>query len=142
MMSAFSWHNFISLYLLHSILQGQICLILHVFLYFLLLHSSHHNEKDIFFWVLVLKDLIGLHRIIQLQLRQHYWLGNRLGLLWYWMVCLGNEQRSFFRFWDFIQVLPLDCFVDHDGFSISSMGFLPAVVDIMVIWVKCTHSTH
>ena len=28
-----------------------------------------------------------------------------LGLSWYWMVCLGDEQRSFCRFWDFIQVL-------------------------------------
>ena len=27
----------------------------------------------------------------------------------------------------------LDCFVDHDGYSISSKGFLPTVVDIMVI---------
>ena len=27
----------------------------------------------------------------------------------------------------------LDCFVDYDGYSISSKGFLPAVVDIMVI---------
>ena len=27
----------------------------------------------------------------------------------------------------------LDSFVDHDGHSISSEGFLPAVVDIMVI---------
>ena len=26
----------------------------------------------------------------------------------------------------------LDSFVDHDGYSISSKGFLPAVVDIMV----------
>ena len=25
-----------------------------------------------------------------------------------------------------------DSFVDHDGYSISSEGFLPAVVDIMV----------
>ena len=33
-------------------------------------------------------------------------------------------------------------FVDHDGYSISSEGFLPAVVDIMVIWVKFTHSSH
>ena len=31
--------------------------------------------------------------------------GHRLGLLWYWMVCLGNKQRSFCRFWDCIQVL-------------------------------------
>ena len=27
----------------------------------------------------------------------------------------------------------LDSFVDHDGSSISSKGFLPAIVDIMVI---------
>ena len=27
----------------------------------------------------------------------------------------------------------LDFFVDHDGYSISSKGFLPTVVDIMVI---------
>ena len=26
-----------------------------------------------------------------------------------------------------------DSFIDHDGYSISSMGFLPAVVAIMVI---------
>ena len=32
----------------------------------------------------------------------------------------------------------LDSFVDHDGYSTSSKGFLPAVVDIMVIWVKFT----
>ena len=27
----------------------------------------------------------------------------------------------------------LDSFVDYDGYTISSTGFLPAVVDIMVI---------
>ena len=35
----------------------------------------------------------------------------------------------------------LDFFVDYDGFSISSKGFLPTIVDIMVISVKFTHST-
>ena len=33
-----------------------------------------------------------------------------LGLPWYWMVCLGNEQRSFCRFWDCIQVLHFGLF--------------------------------
>ena len=33
-------------------------------------------------------------------------------------------------------------FVDYDGYSISSKGFLPTVVDIMVISVKFTHSSH
>ena len=81
------------------------------------------------------KGLVCLHRTIQLQLLQHYWSGYRLGLPWYWIVWLGNEQRSFCRFWDCIQVLNLDSFVDHDGYSISSKGFLPTVVGIMVIWV-------
>ena len=31
------------------------------------------------FWVLVLKGLVGLHRTVQLQLLQCYWLGHRLG---------------------------------------------------------------
>ena len=38
------------------------------------------NEKDTF-WVLVLEGLVGLHRTVQLQLLQHYWLGRRLRLL-------------------------------------------------------------
>ena len=61
--------------------------------------------KKTSFWRVVLKGLVGLHRTIQLQLLQHYWLGHRLGLPGYWMGCLGNEQRSFCCFWDCIQVL-------------------------------------
>ena len=30
----------------------------------------------------------------------------------------------------------LDSFVDYDGYSVSSKGFLPTVVDIMVIWIR------
>ena len=48
--------------------------------------------KGHLFWVLVLEGLVGLHRTIQLL--QHYWSEHRLGLPWYWMVCLGNQQRS------------------------------------------------
>ena len=47
--------------LLHSVLQGQICLLLQVFLDFLLLHSSPLEWKGHLFWVLVLKGLVGLH---------------------------------------------------------------------------------
>ena len=35
----------------------------------------------------------------------------------------------------------LDSFVDHDGYSISSKGLFPTLVDIMVISVKFTHSS-
>ena len=39
-----------------------------------------YNEKDIFWGVLVLKGLVGLHGTVELQLLQRYWLGHRLGL--------------------------------------------------------------
>ena len=87
------------------------------------------------FLVLVLEGMVGFHGTIQLQLLQHYWWVHRLGLLWYWMVCLGNEQRSLCHFWDFTQVLISDSFVDYEGYYISSQGFL-STVDIIVIWIK------
>ena len=55
--------------------------------------------------VLVLEGLVCFLRNIQLQLLQCYWLGHRVRLPWYWMVCLGNEQRSFYHFWDCVQVI-------------------------------------
>ena len=85
-------------------------------------------------------SMSSTHWTVQLQLLQSYWLGLRLALPWYWMVCLGNEQRSFF-FETAFKYCILDSFVDHDGYSISSKGLLPTVVDIMVIWVKFTHSS-
>ena len=47
--------------LLHSVLQGQICLLLQVSLEFLLLHSSPLKLKGHLFRVLVLEGLVGLH---------------------------------------------------------------------------------
>ena len=59
------------------------------------------------------------------------------------MVCLGNEQRSFCRFWDCTKVPHFRLFsLWYDGHSISSKGFLPTVVDLMVIWVKFAHYAH
>ena len=34
------------------------------------------EKKGHLFWVLVLKGLVGLHRTVQLQLLQRYWLGH------------------------------------------------------------------
>ena len=48
------------------------------------------------------------------------------------MVCLGNEQRSLFSFLRLHPSTAFQTLVDHDGYSISSKGFLPTVVDIMV----------
>ena len=52
-----------------------------------------HNEKHIFFGYYFRRSC-SFHQTIQLQLLQHYWLGHILGLLWYWMVCLGNGWVS------------------------------------------------
>ena len=64
-------------------------------------------KTHLFFLVLVLEGFLGRHRTIQLQLLQPFWLEHRLGLLWYWMVCLGNEPRSIWHFWDCTKVLYL-----------------------------------
>ena len=50
--------------LLHSVLQGQICLLIQVSLDFLFLRSSPLWWKGHLFWVFVLGGLIGLHRTI------------------------------------------------------------------------------
>jgi len=46
-----------------------------------LMAECEEKLNRLFFWVLVLEGLVGLHRSIQLELLQHYWLGHRLVLL-------------------------------------------------------------
>ena len=85
------------------------------------------------FWVLVLKGLVGLHRTVQLQLHQCYWLG--IDLDYHdieWFALETNRDHSVV-FEIGSKYCISDSFVDHDGNSISSEGFLPSVVDIMVI---------
>ena len=133
--------------------------------------------------MLVLRGLVGLHRTVQLQLLQHYWLGHRLaaaaaaeslqscptlcdprdgsppgspipgilqartlewvaisfsrgiGLVYCdieWFALETNRDHSVI-FEIASKYCISDSFVDHDGYSISSKGFRPIVVDIMVI---------
>ena len=88
-----------------------------------------YNEKDIFFCVLVLEGLVDLHRTIQLQLLQDYWLGHTVilnGLPW-------KQTETILSFLKLDPSTAVWTLVDYDGYSISSKGFLPTVVDIMVI---------
>ena len=83
--------------------------------------------------MLFLKGLVGLHRTNQLQLLQHYWLG--IDLDYHdieWLALEMNRDHSVV-FETASNYCISDSFVDRDGYSISSEGFLPAVVDIMVI---------
>ena len=91
------------------------------------------------FGVLVLEDLVNLHRTIQLL--QHYWSRYRLGLPWYWMACLEMNRDHNVVFEIASKYCISYSFVDYYGYCISSKGFLPAVVHITVIWIKCAHSS-
>ena len=85
-----------------------------------------------YFLVLVLERLIGHHRN-----RSSFFGING------WSIDLGYCDTEWFALEmnrDHSVIFEIaskycisDSFVDHDGYSISSEGFLPAVVDIMVI---------
>ena len=77
--------------------------------------------------MLVLKGLVGVHRTIQLQLLQRYWLGHKLGFA----LEMNRDHSIIFEIAS--KYCILGSFVDHDGYSISSKKFLSAVVDMMVI---------
>ena len=83
--------------------------------------------------MLVLKGLVGLHRIIQLQLLQLYWSMKKLGLSDIEWFALETKRDHSVVFEIASKYCISDSFADHDGYSISSKGFLPAVVDVMVI---------
>ena len=92
------------------------------------------------FLVLVLKGLVGLHRTIQLQLLQHYGLGPRLGYCDTEWVALERSRDHSVIYEIASKYCISDSFVDYEVHSISSKGFLPTVVHIMVIWIKFTHA--
>ena len=83
--------------------------------------------------MLVLEGLVGLHRTIQRQLLQHYLVG-----AWTWITVIlnGLPWKRTEIILSFLSLQPSTAFrtfVDCEGYSISSKGFLPIVVDIMVI---------
>ena len=91
-----------------------------------------YNEKDIF-WGLVLEGLVGLHRTIQLQLLQHTSQG--IDFDYCDIECLALEMnRDHSVIFEIASKYCIsDSFVDYDSYLISSKGFLPTIVDIMVI---------
>ena len=120
--------------LLRFVLQGQICLVLQVCLVFLPTFASQSLiMKRASFLVLVLEGLVGLHRTIQLQLLQHYLLGidlNYCDIEWF---ALETNRDHSVVFEIASKYCISDSFVNYDSYSISSKGFLPTVVEIMVI---------
>ena len=79
------------------------------------------------------RSLVGLHRTIAFQLLQHYSLGTYLDYCDIeWFALEMNRDLSVI-FEIALKYCISDSFFDYDGYSISSNGFLPTVVDIMVI---------
>ena len=98
------------------------------------------NEKDFFFFFYVLNGLVGLHRTIQLQLLRLSGWGIDLDYCDIeWFALETNRDHSVI-----FDIAPKDCildsYFDYEGYSSSSKGFLPTVVDIMVMCIKFTHS--
>ena len=80
--------------------------------------------------MLVLKGLAGLHKTVQLQLLQQCIDFNYHDIEWF---ALEMNRGHSVVFEIASKYYISDSFVDHDSHSISSEGFLPALVDIMVI---------
>ena len=83
--------------------------------------------------MLVLEGLVGLHRIIQLDFLSITGWGiglNHCDIEWFALEM--NRDHSVV-----LEIASNYCisvsFVDYDGYYISSKGFFPTVVDIMVI---------
>ena len=116
--------------LLHSVLQGQICLLFQVFLDFLLLHSSPLKQKGHLLGVLVLEGLVGLHKTVNFSFFSITGRGVDLDYCDIeWFALETNRDHSVI-FEIASKYCISDSSVDYDGYSISSKGFLPTVVDI------------
>ena len=83
--------------------------------------------------MLVLKGLIDLHKTVQLQLLQHCWLGRDLDYCDIEWFALETNRDHCVVFEIASKYCISASFVDYDGYSLSSEGFLPTVVDVMVI---------
>ena len=83
--------------------------------------------------MLVPKVLVGLLITVQLQLLQCYWLGIELDYCDIeWFALEMNKDHSVI-----FKMAPKYCisdyFIEYEGYFIPSKGFLPSVIDIMVI---------
>ena len=90
--------------------------------------------------MLVLEGLVGLHRTVHLQLFSRTGQGIDLAYCdteWFGLETNRNHSVIF-------EIAPKRCisesFVDYEGYSISSKGFLPTVVHTMIISIKFARS--
>ena len=70
----------------------------HIFFIFSFCIPIPYDDKNIFHLQLALGNHVCLHRTDQCELLHNQDSGQRLALLWWWIVCLENEQRPFCKF--------------------------------------------
>ena len=88
------------------------------------------DEKDIFICVLVLEGLVELFNFILFSITGWGIDLDYCDIEWFAL----EMKRDYSVIFEIAAKYCIsDSFADHDGYSISSEGFLPAVVDIMVI---------
>ena len=126
--------------LLHSVSKSKFACYSRCFLTSYFCFQVPYNEKDIFFWVLILEGLMGFIEPFNFSFFSVTGWGIDLD-------CCDIECFALERNRDHSVVFEIaskycisNSFVDYDGYSISSKGFLPTVVDTIVIWVKFIHS--
>ena len=83
--------------------------------------------------MLVLEGLVSHHRIVQLQFFGVSGWGIDLDYCDTEWFALEMNRNNSVIFETAPKYSALDSFVDHEGYSISFNGFLPTVVDVMVI---------
>ena len=89
--------------------------------------------KEHLSWVLVLNGLVGLHRTIQPIFFSITGRGIDLDYCDIERLALEMSRDHSVAFEIVSKYYISDSFVDYDGYSITSKGFLPTVVDIMAI---------
>ena len=131
MTSMFLWQNSFPCFILYS--KAKFACYSRCFLTSYFCIPVPYKEKDIFFCVLVLQGLIVF--IEPFNFSFFSITGWVIGLDYCnieWFALEMNRDHSVI-----FEIASKDCisdsFVDHDGYSISSEGFLSTVVDIMVI---------
>ena len=136
MTSEFSWQNSISLCPASFCIQGQICLLLQVFLDFLICIPVSYNEKDIFFGC-------QFQKVLQVFIEP---FNCSFFSIAYWGIDLDYCDIEWFALEtkkDHSVILEIaskycisDSFVDHDGYCISSEGILATVGIITLLTSK------
>ena len=83
--------------------------------------------------MLALEGLVGLHRTFNFSFFSITSWGINLDYCDTEWFALGRNRDHSVVFGVASQYCIMDSLVDHDGYSLSSKGFLPTVVDVMVI---------